>query len=38
LAVAILSGIGVVLALLLLGRPRGALQEQLEPAAATAGD
>jgi EmrB/QacA subfamily drug resistance transporter len=38
LAVAILAGIGLVLALLLLGRPRGALQEQLEPAAATADD
>jgi hypothetical protein len=36
LAVAILAGIGDVLALLLLGHPRGALQEQLEPAAATA--
>jgi hypothetical protein len=39
LAVAILAGIGVVLALLLLRRPPGALQEQLEPAAAaTVGD
>jgi EmrB/QacA subfamily drug resistance transporter len=32
LAVAILGGIGVALALLLLGRPRVAVQEQLEPA------
>jgi predicted MFS family arabinose efflux permease len=39
LAVAILAGIGVALALLLLGRPHGVPQEQLEPAAgATAGD
>jgi MFS family permease len=34
LAVAILAGIGVALALLLLGRPRRAVQERLEPAAA----
>jgi MFS family permease len=32
LAVAVLAGIGVALALLLLGRPRGAVQELLEPA------
>jgi MFS family permease len=32
LAVAVLAGIGVALALLLLGRPRGAVQERLEPA------
>jgi predicted MFS family arabinose efflux permease len=38
LAVAILAGIGVVLALALLGRPREVPQEQLERAAATAGD
>jgi hypothetical protein len=40
LAVAILAGIGVALALLLLGRPRGVPQEhlELEPAAAPAGD
>jgi EmrB/QacA subfamily drug resistance transporter len=42
LAVAILAGIGVALALLLLGRPRQAaqepLQEQLEPAPAPAGE
>ena len=39
-AVAILSGIGVVLSLVLLGRPRGRAQEQLEldPAPAPAGD
>jgi MFS family permease len=36
LAVAILAGIGVALALLLLGRPRGVPQEQLEPESATA--
>jgi hypothetical protein len=40
LAVAILAGIGVVLALLLLGRPRGIPQEQLElgPSLVSAGD
>jgi EmrB/QacA subfamily drug resistance transporter len=40
LAVAILAGIGVALALLLLGRPSGVPQEQLElePTPATAGD
>jgi EmrB/QacA subfamily drug resistance transporter len=40
LAVAILAGIGVALALLLLGGPRAAVQEQLEfgPSAAPAGD
>jgi EmrB/QacA subfamily drug resistance transporter len=38
LAVAILAGIGVVLALLLLGRPRGVPQEQLEPSAVPAAD
>jgi EmrB/QacA subfamily drug resistance transporter len=38
LAVAILAGIGVVLALLLLGRPRAALEEPLEPAAVAAGE
>jgi hypothetical protein len=38
LAVAILAGIGVALALLLLGRPRGIPQEQLEPSAVPAGD
>src|SRR5262249_56154899 len=32
LAVAVLAGIGVALSLLLLGRPRGAPQEQLEAA------
>jgi hypothetical protein len=32
LAVAVLAGIGVALALLLLGRPRRAVQERLEPA------
>jgi EmrB/QacA subfamily drug resistance transporter len=32
LAVALLAGIGVALALLLLGRPRDAVQERLEPA------
>jgi EmrB/QacA subfamily drug resistance transporter len=37
-AVAILAGIGVALALLLLGGPRGARQEQLEPAALPAAD
>ena len=37
-AVAILAGIGVALALLLLGRPRGVPQEQLEPSTAPAGD
>ena len=37
-AIAILAGIGVALALLLLGRPRGVPQEQLEPAAAQAAD
>jgi EmrB/QacA subfamily drug resistance transporter len=38
LAVAILAGIGVALALLLLGRPPGVPQEQLEPAPVIAGD
>lgn len=38
LACAILSGIGVALALLLLGPPRDATQEQLEPAPVPAGD
>jgi EmrB/QacA subfamily drug resistance transporter len=38
LAVAILGGIGVALALLLLGRPRGLPQEQLEAAAVPTGD
>jgi EmrB/QacA subfamily drug resistance transporter len=39
LAIAILAGIGVVLSLVLLGRPRDVIQEQLEPASATsAGD
>jgi MFS family permease len=38
LAVAILAGIGVTLALLLLGRPRPADQEELEPASMIAGD
>jgi EmrB/QacA subfamily drug resistance transporter len=38
LAVAILAGIGVALALLLLGRPPGLAQEELEPASAPAGD
>jgi EmrB/QacA subfamily drug resistance transporter len=40
LAVAILAGIGVALSLLLLGRPRGVPQEQLElePSPAPAGD
>jgi hypothetical protein len=38
LAVAILAGIGVALALLLLGRPRRTAQEQLESASVTAGD
>jgi MFS family permease len=38
LAVAILAGIGVTLALLLLGRPRPADQEELEPASIIAGD
>jgi MFS family permease len=38
LAVAILAGIGVTLALLLLGRPRRADQEQLEAAPAEAAD
>jgi EmrB/QacA subfamily drug resistance transporter len=40
LAVAILAGIGAALALLLLGRPRGAAQEQLElePLRVSAGD
>jgi EmrB/QacA subfamily drug resistance transporter len=35
LAAAVLAGIGVALALLLLGRPRGIPEEQLEPAPAT---
>jgi EmrB/QacA subfamily drug resistance transporter len=38
LAVAILAGIGVALSLVLLGRPRGVPQEQLEPSPAPAGD
>jgi EmrB/QacA subfamily drug resistance transporter len=38
LAVAILAGIGVALSLVLLGRPRGVPQEQLEPFPAPAGD
>ena len=38
LACVVLAGIGVALALLLLGRPRGAPQEQLEAAPAPAGD
>jgi EmrB/QacA subfamily drug resistance transporter len=38
LAVAILAGIGVALALLLLGRPRALPQEQLEAAAVPVGD
>jgi urea transporter len=40
LAVAVLAGIGVALALLLLGRPRGVHQEQLdlEPSPVPAGD
>jgi len=38
LAVVVLAAIGVALALLLLGRPRNAPQERLEPAPATAGD
>jgi EmrB/QacA subfamily drug resistance transporter len=38
LAIAILAGIGVALALLLLGQPRGLPQEQLEAAAVPAGD
>jgi EmrB/QacA subfamily drug resistance transporter len=38
LAVAILAGIGVVLALTLLGRPRGIPAEHLEPSAVPAGD
>jgi hypothetical protein len=38
LAVALLAGIGVALALLLLGRPRRVPQEQPEPSAAPAGD
>jgi EmrB/QacA subfamily drug resistance transporter len=38
LACAILAGIGAALALLLLGRPRGAAQEQLEPATAEVRD
>jgi MFS family permease len=37
-AVAILAGIGATLALLLLGRPRRADQEELEPASIIAGD
>lgn len=37
-AVAILAGIGFALALLLLGRPRGVAQEQLEPSAVPGGD
>src|SRR5262245_40029515 len=38
LAVGILAGIGVALALLLLGRPRGMPQERLEPSPAPAGE
>src|SRR5262249_26231585 len=38
MAVAILGGIGVALALLLLGRPRRERQEELEPAALPAPD
>ena len=38
LAIAILAGVGVTLALLLLGRPRGVPQEQLEPSAVPTGD
>jgi predicted MFS family arabinose efflux permease len=38
LAVAILAGISVALSLLLLGRPRQAAREQLEPAPAPVGD
>jgi EmrB/QacA subfamily drug resistance transporter len=37
-AVAILAGVGLLLALLLLGRPRAAEQEQLEPSTVPAGD
>jgi EmrB/QacA subfamily drug resistance transporter len=37
-SLAILAGIGAALALLLLGRPRSAPQERLEPAPAPAGD
>jgi MFS family permease len=37
-ACVVLAGIGVALALLLLGRPRRAPQERLEPAPATTGD
>ena len=38
LAVVVLAGIGMALALLLLGRPRKAPQARLEPVPATAGD
>jgi sugar phosphate permease len=38
LSLAILAGIGAALALLLLGRPRPASEERLEPAPAPAGD
>jgi EmrB/QacA subfamily drug resistance transporter len=38
LAIAILAGVGVALALLLLGRPHGAPQEQLEPFPVPGGD
>jgi EmrB/QacA subfamily drug resistance transporter len=38
LACGVLAGIGVALALLLLGRPREAARDQLEPAPAPAGD
>jgi len=38
LACVVLAGIGVALALVLLGRPRKAPQERLEPAPAIAGD
>jgi hypothetical protein len=37
-AVAILAGIGVAVALALLGRPRGAAREELRPATAPSGD
>jgi EmrB/QacA subfamily drug resistance transporter len=38
LAIAVLAGVGVVLALALLGRPRDVPQEHLEPSAVRAGD
>ena len=37
-ACTVLAAIGVVLSLLLLGRPRGAIQEQLEPVPVASGD